>query len=51
MTTFDIAWMIISHFTLTGECYGDLCKYCKYKVRCGMMSTALDMVLGGAYHG
>ncbi len=51
MTTFDIALLIMDEFATTGECYGDICKYCKYKLRCDMISTALIMALGGAYHG
>jgi len=51
MTTFDIALLIMNEFATTGECYGDICKYCKYKLRCDMISTALLMALGGEYHG
>jgi hypothetical protein len=51
VNTRDIFTMILNEFVTTGECYGDICKYCKYKVHCDMISTALLMVLGGAYHG
>ena len=51
MTTYDIVDMILDTFVTTGECYGDICRYCKYKLRCDMITTSLLMVLGGAYHG
>lgn len=51
MNTRDIFEIILNEFATTGECYGDICKYCKYKLRCDMISTAFLMVLGGAYYG
>ena len=51
MNTRDIYTMILNELTATRECCGDICKYCKYNLRCGMISTTLLMVLGGEYHG
>lgn len=51
MTTFDIALLIMNEFASTGECYGDICKYCMYKLRCDMISVALIKVMDGEYYG
>lgn len=51
MTTRDIFDMIVNEFVTTGECYGDICAFCKYRVRCCMLHIAAFDVLGGAYYG
>lgn len=48
-TTDDIFRYILDLFATLGECYGDICKYCKYDTRCMMMSISARDVLGGAY--
>lgn len=51
MNTRDIAIMILKIDFAMSECYGDMCKYCIYKLRCDMANIALSMTLGGEYNG
>lgn len=51
MNARDIFTMILNEFVTTGECYGDICTFCKYRVRCCMLHIAALDVLGGAYYG
>lgn len=48
-TIVDIYEHILDIFVTTGECYGDLCKYCKYNTGCMMCIISGEIVLGGAY--
>lgn len=51
MNARDIFTMILTEFVTTGECYGDICTFCKYRVRCCMLHIAAIATLEGEYHG